>query len=140
MNRGNIFQFFEITLTEPKYSIMKKLIGFLFAFLVFHSGFSQDFFKGPKAKNAVLTKSQVADFSLVFNPNPERPKGAAAKSYKVWNKESSKLQIRTRKEINNPKGLNAKNHKVWEKEEPKVDSKAVYELPKSMKRRKSWWH
>ena len=66
---------------------------------------------------------------------------AEAKNFKQWNSESAKLQIRTRSEINNPKGLEAKNRKVWEKSQKiQVNSKASYIEPKSMRKKKLWWH
>ncbi len=119
---------------------MKKLTLLLFALLIFQIGFTQDFLKGPKAKNISFAKSKTSQTSLVFYSNPERPKGVESKKFKIWNSESSKVQVRTRKVINNPKGLKAKNRKVWEEEEIDVDSKAAYELPKSMRPKKSWWH
>jgi hypothetical protein len=120
---------------------MKRSLLILVAFLVFSASFSQDILKGPAAKNVKLWKASSSKISFVFDNSPTLTKGPAAKNFKVWNKEGSTIAIRTRKVINNPKGLQAKNRKVWEESETnQVDSKASYELPKSMRKRKIWWH
>lgn len=76
----------------------------------------------------------------MFQSNPETVSGAEAKQFKSWNSESSKLRIQTRREINNPKGLKAKNRKVWEESSLSVNSNASYVVPKTLKKRKFWWH
>jgi hypothetical protein len=120
---------------------MKRSLLILVAFLVFSTSFSQDILKGPAAKNAKLGKASSSKISFVFDTSPTLTKGPDAKNFKVWNKEGSAVAIRTRKVINNPKGLQAKNRKVWEESETnQVDSKASYEIPKSMRKRKIWWH
>lgn len=119
---------------------MKKATLFSIVFLISFYSFSQDLIKGPAAKNAKVWKSNFTDFNLVFDNHPNPYKGPSKKNHKVWNKESSSLRVQTRKEINNPKGLKAKNQKVWESPEPILDSKAAYVLPKSMRKKKFWWH
>ena len=120
---------------------MKRSLLILVAFLVFSTSFSQDILKGPAAKNAKLGKTSSSKISFVFDTSPTLAKGPATKNFKVWNKEGSAVAFRTRKVINNPKGLLAKNRKVWEESETnQVDSKASYEIPKSMRKRKIWWH
>lgn len=120
---------------------MKRSLLILVTFLISSSVFSQDILKGPAAKNAKPGKTSSTNFSIVFDNIPTLTKGPDAKNFKVWNKESSAVVIRTRKVINNPKGLQAKNRKVWEESETnQMDSKAAYELPKSMRKRKIWWH
>ena len=120
---------------------MKRSLLILVAFLVSALAYGQDILKGPAAKNAKIRNATAAKMNFVFDNNPLDSKGPAAKNFKIWNKESSAVSIRTRKVINNPKGLQAKNRKVWEESESiQVDSKASYQLPKSMKKRKIWWH
>jgi hypothetical protein len=120
---------------------MKRSILILVAFLVSSTSFPQDILKGPAAKNAKMGKASSTKISFVFEVSPTLTKGPDAKNFKVWNKESSAVAIRTRKVFNNPKGLQAKNRKVWEESETnQVDSKAFYEMPKSMRKRKIWWH
>ncbi len=119
---------------------MKKLSTLIVALLLFQVAYSQEFLKGPKAKNTSFEQIDGPKNPLVFYSNPERPKGVKSKKYKVWNSESSKIQVRTRKVINNPKGLKAKNRKVWEEDEPVVDTKASYVLPRSERPKKFWWH
>jgi hypothetical protein len=120
---------------------MKRSFLILVAFLVLSTSFSQDILKGPAAKNAKLGKTSSSKTSFVFDNRPTLNKGPAAKNVKVWNKEGSTVAIRTRRVINNPKGLQAKNRKVWEESGTNlVDSKASYKLPKSIRKRKIWWH
>ena len=119
---------------------MKGSLFFALTFLISAAAFSQDFLKGPAAKNAKIGKFSTANFRFVFDNNPLSPKGASAKKYNVWNRESSALAIQTRKEINNPKGLKAKNRKVWKKELAQVETKASYIEPKQLRKRKVWWH
>lgn len=120
---------------------MRSSLLILVAFLVSSTAFSQDILKGPAAKNVKPGNISSNKINFVFDYNPTLTKGPDAKNFKVWNKESSALEIRTRKVIDNPKGLHAKNRKVWEESENKqLNSKASYELPKSMRKRKSWWH
>ena len=119
---------------------MKGSLFFALTFLISAAAFSQDFLKGPAAKNAKIGKSSVANFSFVFDNNPVPSKGASSKKYKVWNRGNSAVAIQTRKEINNPKGLKAKNQKVWKKELARVETKASYIEPKELRKRKVWWH
>ena len=120
---------------------MKSSALFVAIFLTCSTGFSQDFPKGPSAKNSKSGKALAKNHSFVFDNNPQSVKGPNSKNFKVWTKGSNSIQIRTRKEINNPKGLQAKNRKVWEESEQlNVTSRAAYQLPKSMKKRKIWWH
>ncbi len=120
---------------------MKNALILLVAFLVCSTAKSQDFLHKLPIKNAKLGKVSSAKISLVFDADPSTLKGPVSKNFKVWNKQSAALKIRTRKVINNPKGLAAKNRKVWEESEsPNVSSKAAYQLPKSMRPKKVWWH
>lgn len=120
---------------------MKRSILFLAAMLVASVAFSQDFITGPSVKIAKLGKSLSARVPVVTISNPSTLKGPVAKNFKVWNSESAKVQVRTRKVINNPQGLQAKNPRYGINSGP-VDnsSKASYVEPKSMKKRKIWWH
>ena len=120
---------------------MKKLLLFLSAFCILGFAQAQSLSKGPKAKNAKVWKTQDKSLKVVFHSSPQTLTGAEAKNFKQWNSESAKLQIRTRSEINNPKGLEAKNRKVWEESQKvQVNSKASYIEPKSMRKKKLWWH
>jgi hypothetical protein len=49
------------------------------------------------------------------------------------------LKVGFRDVIDNPKGLEAKNRNPWDKRTT-VDSKAVYQEPKSMRPKKGWIH
>lgn len=120
---------------------MKKLTLFISAFAITTLAFSQDIMTGPKFKNAQVGKVQGPKITLVHESNPTTLQGPVAKNSEVWmSKPSKKLKVGFRDEINNPKGLQAKNKNPWDKEPAKVDSKAVYEEPKSMRPKKSWIH
>lgn len=120
---------------------MKRSILFAAAMLVASVAFSQDFVTGPSFKNAKAGKSFGPKVSVVTNSSPSTLKGPIAKNYKVWNSENAKVQVRTRKVIDNPKGLQAKNPRYGINSDPvDISSKASYLEPKSMKRRKIWWH
>lgn len=120
---------------------MKRSILFAAAMLVASVAFPQDFVTGPSFKNAKAGKSFGPKVSVVTNSSPSTLKGPIAKNYKVWNSENAKVQVRTRKVIDNPKGLQAKNPRYGINSDPvDISSKASYLEPKSMKRRKIWWH
>lgn len=120
---------------------MKRSILFVAAMLVASVAFPQDFITGPSFKNAKVGKSFGPKVPVVINSNPSTLKGPVAKNYKVWNSESAKVQVRTRKVIDNPQGLQAKNPQYGiNSNSVDVSSKASYVEPKSMKRRKIWWH
>jgi hypothetical protein len=120
---------------------MKKIALIFSALLISSLGYSQDFLTGPKAKNAKAGTLNGPKISLVHQSAPETVQGPLAKNQDIWAKESSKSNVVFRKEINNPKGLQAKNQKPWERtQEVIVDTKAVYEEPKSMKPKKIWIH
>lgn len=120
---------------------MKRSILVVAAMLVASVAFPQDFVTGPSYKNAKPGKSLGPDVPVVTNSSPSALKGPVAKNYKVWNSESAKVQVRTRKVIDNPKGLQAKNPRDGIKSDPvDISSKASYLEPKSMKKRKIWWH
>lgn len=120
---------------------MKRSILFVAAMLVASVAFPQDFITGPSVKNAKAGKYLSARVPVVTNSSPSTLKGPVAKNYKVWNSESAKVQVRTRKVINNPQGLQAKNPRYGINSDPiDISSKASYVEPKSMKRRKIWWH
>lgn len=96
---------------------------------------------GPKFKNAQVGKVQGPKITLVHESNPTALQGPAAKNTEVWMTNSpKKLKVGFRDEINNPKGLQAKNRNPWDNEPARIDSKAVYEEPKSMRPKKSWIH
>lgn len=120
---------------------MKRSILFVAAMLVASVAFPQDFVTGPSFKNAKPGKSLGPNVPVATNSSPSAMKGPVAKNYKVWNSESSKVQVRTRKVIDNPKGLQAKDPRYGINSNPvDISSKASYLEPKSMKRRKIWWH
>ena len=120
---------------------MKRSLLILVALLVPFLSFSQDILRGPAAKNAKIGKLSSMNLSLVFDNNPTRYQGPQAKNFKAWTRQDSSVPIRTRKVISHPKGLQAKSKKVWkESESNQTNSRAAYELPKSMRKRKIWWH
>lgn len=96
---------------------------------------------GPKAKNLAAGKTLGPKITLVTESNPSTLKGPIAKNTEVWmNQSSKKFKVKFRDTIDNPKGLEAKNRNPWDKKGTKVESKAVYEEPKSMRPRKGWIH
>lgn len=120
---------------------MKKLTLFISAFAISTLAFSQEMMIGPKFKNATVGKVQGPKITLVHESNPAKLKGPAAKNTEVWmSQPSKKMKVGFRDTIDNPKGLQAKNSNPWDKKPVKVDSKAVYEEPKSMRAKKSWIH
>lgn len=120
---------------------MKKLTLFISALAISTLSFSQEVLTGPKLKNAQVGKVNGPKITLVHDSQPASIQGPAAKNTEVWMGNSpKKLKVGFRDEINNPKGLQAKNSNPWDKETPKVDSKAVYQEPKSMRPKKSWFH
>ncbi|EAZ80262.1 hypothetical protein [Algoriphagus machipongonensis] len=119
---------------------MKRPFLFLAAMLIAISSYSQNL-TGPKAKNAKISEKTKNSIAVVYYDQPQDLKGPAAKNAKIWDKSGKLWGISTRKNINNPKGLKAKNRKVWEDPEfAATGSKASYKLPKSMRKRKFWWH
>ncbi len=109
--------------------------------LIASVAFPQDFLTGPSVKNAIPGKSLFPKISVVTNSSPTSLKGPVAKNFKIWNSESAKMQVRTRKVIDNPKGLQAKNPQYGVKVSPQnISSKASFVEPKSMRMRKIWWH
>lgn len=120
---------------------MKKLTLFISAFLISTLSFSQDMLMGPKFKNAPVGTVQGPKITLVHESHPSALKGPAAKNTEVWMSEpAKKLKVGFRETIDNPKGLQAKNRNPWDKKPTTVDSKAVYEEPKTMRQKKSWIH
>jgi len=120
---------------------MKRSILFLAAMLLASVSFPQDFITGPSFKNTQPGKSFGPRVPVVTNSSPSSLKGPLAKNYKVWNSESAKVQVRTRKVIDNPQGLQAKNPRYGGNLSPtNISSKASYVEPKSMRMRKIWWH
>lgn len=120
---------------------MKKLTLFISAFALSTLAFSQDVLLGPKFKNAPIGVVQGPKITLVHESSPTILKGPAAKNTEVWMTQTpKKLKVRFRDTIDNPKGLKAKNSNPWDKKPAKVDSKAVYEKPKSMRSKKGWLH
>lgn len=130
-----------IFLYQPKCTAMKKLTLFISAIAISSCAYSQEILTGPKFKNAAVGKVQGPKITLVHESSPASIQGPAAKNTEVWMAPpSQKLKVGFRDTIDNPKGLQAKNSNPWDKKDPKVDSKAVYEEPKSMRPKKSWIH
>lgn len=120
---------------------MKRSILFVVAMLIASVAFPQDFVNGPAFKNAKPGKFFGSKIPVVTNSNPSTLKGPMAKNYRVWNSENAKVQVRTRKVIDNPKGLQAKNPRYGVNGSPEnISSQASYVEPKSMRMRKIWWH
>ena len=120
---------------------MKKLTLLFSALLISSFAFSQDFLMGPKAKNLAAGKTLGPRITLVTESSPASLQGPAAKNTEVWMSESSKkFKVRFRETIDNPQGLEAKNRNPWDKKSSGVESKAVYEKPKSMRPKKGWIH
>ncbi|TNF44059.1 MAG: hypothetical protein EP311_01875 [Cytophagales bacterium] len=118
-----------------------KILLVVLALLIASPLLAQDGGFGPKMKNAKIGKITSPRIALVHEGDISSAKGPKAKNTEVWNKESRKrLNVGFRKEINNPKALQAKNSNPWDKEKPEVNSKAVYEEPKSMRSKKRWIH
>lgn len=119
---------------------MKKLTLFISAFVISTMAFSQEILTGPKFKNAPAGTIQGPKITLVHESSPLTVQGPAAKNSAVWMGErSSKLKVGFRDVIDNPKGLEAKNRNPWDKKTT-VDSKAVFQEPKSMRPKKGWIH
>ena len=96
---------------------------------------------GPKAKNLKAGKTLGPRITLVTESSPSTLQGPAAKNTEVWmGKSSKKFKVRFRNTIDNPKGLEAKNRNPWDKKSNEVESRAVYEEPKSMRPKKGWIH
>ena len=120
---------------------MKKLALLLIAVMIATVSYSQQFIGGPKAKNAQIGKVRTPKITILHDSNPATLKGPIAKNSEVWMEEPvRKLKVGFRNEINNPQGLKAKNSNPWDKPQSKVDSKAVYQEPKSMTYKKIWIH
>ncbi|WP_026950888.1 hypothetical protein [Algoriphagus mannitolivorans] len=120
---------------------MKKLTLFSALMLFSTMAFSQDFLIGPKAKNLAAGKTLGPRITLVTESSPATLQGPAAKNTEVWmNKSTKKFKVKFRDTIDNPKGLEAKNSNPWDKKTGTVESKAVYEEPKSMRPKKGWIH
>lgn len=120
---------------------MKKLTLFISAFAISSLSFSQEITTGPKFKNAAVGRVQGPKITLVHESNPSALQGPLAKNTEVWmSQPAKKLKVGFRETIDNPKGLEAKNRNPWDKKPANVDTKAVYEKPKSMRPKKSWFH
>ncbi|SEF91188.1 hypothetical protein [Algoriphagus boritolerans] len=120
---------------------MKKLTLFIFAFAISTMTFSQEILMGPKFKNAPVGKVQGPRITLLHESSPASLQGPVAKNTEVWMARSAKkVTVGFRDTIDNPKGIQAKNNNPWDKKTSKVDSKAVYEEPKSMRPKKGWFH
>lgn len=119
---------------------MKKLTLFISAFVISTMAFSQEILTGPKFKNAPAGTIKGPKITLVHESNLEVLQGPVAKNTEAWmTSPSSKLKVGFRDVIDNPKGLEAKNRNPWDKRTT-VDSKAVYQEPKSMRPKKGWIH
>jgi hypothetical protein len=119
---------------------MKKLTLFISAFVISTMAFSQEILTGPKFKNAPAGTIKGPKITLVHESSPEVLQGPVAKNTEAWMASpSSKLKVGFRDVIDNPKGLEAKNRNPWDKRTT-VDSKAVYQEPKSMRPKKGWIH
>jgi hypothetical protein len=120
---------------------MRKLILFISAFVISTLSFAQGTLTGPKFKNASAGKIPGPKITLVHESSPGSLQGPVAKNSEVWMSEpAKKIKVGFRDEIDNPKGLHAKNQNPWDKKSDKVDSKAVYEEPKTMRPKKNWIH
>jgi hypothetical protein len=120
---------------------MLKFTLFISAFFISMLSFSQDMIKGPKFKNVPVGTVQGPKFTLVHESNVSAIKGPTAKNTEIWMSEpSKKLKVGFRDTIDNPKGLQAKNKNPWDKKPTTVNSKAVFEEPKSMRPKKFWIH
>lgn len=120
---------------------MKKLAVLLIAVMIATVSYSQQFITGPKAKNAQVGKVSSPKITILHDSNPATLKGPVAKNSEVWMEEPvRKIKVGFREEIDNPQGLKAKNSNPWDKPQPKIDSKAVYQEPKSMTSKKTWIH
>ena len=120
---------------------MKKLALLLIAIMVATVSYSQQLITGPKAKNAQIGKLRTPKITLLHDSSPTSLKGPIAKNSEVWMEEPvRKFRVGFRDEIDNPQGLKAKNSNPWDKHQSRVDSKAVYEEPKSMTSKKTWIH
>ncbi len=119
---------------------MKKLTLFISAFVISAMGYSQEILTGPKFKNAPAGTIQGPKITLVHEASPATLQGPVAKNSEVWmTKPSSRLKVGFRDVIDNPKGLEAKNRNPWDKKTT-VNSKAVFQQPKSMRPKKGWLH
>ncbi len=119
---------------------MKKLTLFISALVVSTMAFSQEILTGPRFKNAPAGTIQGPKITLVHESSPASLQGPIAKNSDIWAaKPSSKIKVGFRDVIDNPKGLEAKNRNPWDKK-VSVDSKAVFQQPKSMRPKKGWLH
>lgn len=120
---------------------MKKLALLVVAIMIATFSYSQQFITGPKAKNAQIGKVRTPKITILHDSNPATLQGPLAKNSEVWMEEPvRKFKVGFREEIDNPQGLKAKNSHPRNKPQTKVDSKAVYQEPKSMTSRKTWIH
>lgn len=121
---------------------MKKVAFLVLALVLSYTSYSQQFISSPKAKNAQVGKIKLSKLNLLHESVPASVHGPLAKNTEIWIEEPvRKLKVGFRDEINNPQGLKAKNSNPWDKKtDIKVDSKAVYQEPKSMRPRKTWIH
>jgi hypothetical protein len=121
---------------------MKKVAFMVLALVLSYTSYSQQFIPSHKAKNAQVGKIKLSKLNLLHDSAPASVQGPLAKNTEIWMEEPvRKLKVGFRDEIDNPQGLKAKNSNPWDKKkEIKVDSKAVYQEPKSMRPRKTWIH
>ncbi|WP_297335946.1 hypothetical protein [Algoriphagus sp.] len=120
---------------------MKKTLLLAATLVIGGFSYGQNLSKGPKAKNQKVWEKRGDGNVLLAFESPQFEQGIKAKSSKFWMGESETIKIQTRKEINNPKGLEAKNQKVWQNSNQiSVNSKASYIEPKSLRKKKIWWH
>lgn len=119
---------------------MKRSILFVAAMLVASVAFSQDV-TGPSVKNAKAGSSILPKVPVVTTNSPSDLQGPEAKNQKLGRSAGAKVKVRTRKVIDNPTGLDAKNPR-FRTDLEKVDTttKAAYVEPKTMRKRRSWWH
>lgn len=120
---------------------MKKLALLVVLGLIATGTFAQHSMTGPKAKNAQLGKISTPKITIFHDAQVSGVQGPLAKNTEIWMEEpAKKFKVGFRDEIDNPQGLKAKNANPWDKTQPKVESKAVYQEPKSMRPKKGWIH
>jgi hypothetical protein len=119
---------------------MKRSILYVAVMLVSSVALAQDM-TGPSVKNAKAGSSIFPQVPVVTANSPSALQGPEAKNQKLVRFVGAKVKVRTRKIIDNPTGLEAKNPK-FRTHLDKADTitKATYEEPKTMRKRKFWWH
>jgi hypothetical protein len=119
---------------------MKRSILFVSAMLFTSVALAQDV-TGPSVKNAKAGSSIFPKVPVVTANSPSELQGPEAKNQKMGRSAGVKVKVRTRKVIDNPTGLDAKNPRFrTDLEKADTTTRASYEEPKTMRKRRSWWH